>query len=121
MELATELEEYPKLLAVLYCDGYGVELLLVVYAGAVYSYLVVTGVESIVTVELGVDTAVEAVPCGCSVLDSRVDRPSVSSPLGEMLLDWARRSRSSRRRFSFLPVWGVSWISHSSLAATWEA
>jgi len=38
----------------------------------------------------------------CSVDDSRVERPSVSSPLGEMLLDWARRSRSSRRRFSFL-------------------
>lgn len=41
---------------------------------------------------------------GCSADDSRVDLPSVSSPLGEREREAARRSRSSRRRFSFLPV-----------------
>ena len=42
---------------------------------------------------------------GRSAEDSRVDRPSVSSPLGESEREAARRSRSSRRRFSFLPAW----------------
>lgn len=41
-----------------------------------------------------------------SVEDSRVERPSCSSLLGEMEREAARRSRSSRRRFNFLPVAG---------------
>ena len=47
---------------------------------------------------------------GCSAEDSRVDLPSVSSPLGEIERDAARRSRSSRRRFSFLPVESFSLL-----------
>jgi len=47
---------------------------------------------------------------GCSADDSRVDLPSVSSPLGEIERDAARRSRSSRRRFSFLPVSSFSFL-----------